>query len=293
MTFLIRPLEHELLMALAWAAPLTTQQLRRLVRPLSGRSVFYGALGRLRDRGLLQGEAWYAQVFPTRPLGHVWSLTAEGFRYVTPHDQEPWKLAPPTRALLAHDLMLSEVVTCLVERGRALLSGIYLQRELRLDDQRRRPRCDAVLIIRRSPPYALRASIPWLTRPPAPEEEIRAYAVEIDRDTEPIGIIREKAVAYSAVWQDSDFYRRYGKFPTPLWVVPSPRRLEGIMRAWIDAWPDGMWLIATDDGVQDDRWEEYRWGRRRTRTLLDGWELQADERTGAVEERRIEIRGNT
>lgn len=277
MTFYIRPFDQEVLMALAWAAPLTTQQLRRMVPTPIRRTTFYKELARLHKHALLQGEPYYERAFPSRHLGMVWSLTAAGFALVAEHDQEPWKLAPATRALLAHDLQLSEVVTCLLERGRPLLSGIYLQRELRLDDQRRRPRSDAILIIRRSPRYALPQSVPWLTRPPAPEEQIRAYAVEIDRDTEPIGIIREKAVSYSAVWSDSDFYRRYGKFPTPLWVVPGQRRLEGIMRAWIDAWPDGMWLIATDAGVGDDAWEEYRCGQRRTRPLLDGWELQPDE----------------
>lgn len=277
MTFYIRPWDQEVLLALAWAAPLTTQQLRRITQPALGRSSFYKALHRLRAHDLLQADWYYQRAFPSKPVSHVWSLTAAAFALVADHEQEPWKLAPATRALLEHDLQLSEVVTCVIERSRALLSGIYLQRELRLDDQRRRPRSDAIVIIRRSPHYALPHSVPWLTRPPAPEEQIRAYALEIDRDTEPVGIIREKAVSYSAVWSDSDFYRRYGKFPTPLWVVPAQRRLEAIMRAWIDAWPDGMWLIATDAGVQDDAWDEYRWGRRRTRTLLDGWELQPDE----------------
>ena len=286
MTFYLQPLDHEILLALAWAAPLTTLQLHRLVAAHMDCKAFRKRLCRLKGHEVVQ-SAWYYRPVPRRPperIGWVWSLTVAGFkvlvelgRQVGEHRQQPPHPAAIRHSLLEHDLALSELVVRLVERARPFLSGIYLDREIKLDALRRRPICDAILIIRRSLPHALCTTVPWLTGPPAPQEAIRGYAVEVDRDNEAIGIIREKAVAYRTVWQDSDFYRRYGRFPVPLWLVPRQRRLEAIMSAWGAVWPEGKWLISTDDGLKADRFEEWMAGARRTRTLLDGWELQPAE----------------
>ena len=283
MTFYLRPLDHEVLLALAWCAPLTTSQLRRLVAPWLCQRAFYYRLQRLQVQELevIQRHRFYQPVAgkPPLPVGWVWSLTLGGWQMlvalgeqVAEQRQRPPQPASVRQSLLVHDLQLSELVVCLVERARGCLTGIYLDRETRLDDQRRRPICDAILIIRRSPSHALPATVPWLTGPPAPAESIRGYAVEIDRNTEAIGIIREKAVSYCEIWRDSAFYQRYGRFPVPLWLVPKQRRLETVMDAWADAWPHGKWLIATDSGLQQDVFEEWKHGMRRTRTLLDGWE---------------------
>ena len=88
---------------------------------------------------------------------------------------------------------------------------------------------------------------------------------------EAIGIIREKALAYQASWRDSSFYARYGKFPLPLWLVPGQRRLEMIGAAWQDAWPEGRWLIATEEGL-----------RRRPGRGMAGWHASNTRATGGM-----------
>lgn len=110
-----------------------------------------------------------------------------------------------------------------------------------------------------------------------PDETIQGYAVEIDRQTEGIGIVREKALSYRAIWRDTEFYRRCGRLPVPLWIVPTERRLEAVMRTWASVWPEGVWLIATDAALQQDVVEEWDGGVRRTCRLFDGWQLRPHE----------------
>src|SRR5919205_253103 len=79
MTFYVRPLDHEVLLALAWAAPLTTSQLGRLVAPWLGPRAFYYRLQRLQvqEVQVLQRHRFYQPIAgkPPLPVGWVWSLT--------------------------------------------------------------------------------------------------------------------------------------------------------------------------------------------------------------------------
>lgn len=278
MTYYLSHIEHEILLALAWAAPLTSKQLRRIAAPKMPRTTFEKRLSRLRRDRHIESDWWYEEGWQAKRLSLVWNLTGSGAELIENNTKEPFFLARKVRSsLLNHDLMLSELLTCLIERSRHILSGIYFQRETRLDEERRKPTCDAILIVRRNPEYATPTAVPWLAVPPAPSEGIKGYAVEIDRDTEPLGIIRGKAESYSAVWIDSTFYQRYGRLPLPLWVVPTVRRQENIMRVWQEAWEPGQWMITTDAAVHVDEWHEYKAGVRRVRPLLDSWELQPTE----------------
>src|SRR3954447_16563378 len=273
----LQPYDPDLLLALAWTAPLTTHQLHRLAAPTVPLRTIQNRLTALRAHGLMQAELYY-RVGPhatPRRAGRIWSLTLQGFGCLDNERHCPTSAAAVRMALLEHDLLLSELVVTIVERIRPVLSGIYLDREARLDDQRTRPICDGILLLRRSPRHVPPAGIPWLRGPPAPDEAIRGYAIEIDRHREAIGIIREKALAYQASWRDPSFYARYGKFPLPLWLVPGQHRLETIGAAWQDAWPEGRWLIATEEGLRRGQVEEWREGTRRTRALLEGWEPDA------------------
>lgn len=271
-------IEFEALLTLGWAAPMTTRQLWRMIAPWMHVDAFRTKLRKLQQEDLLHAEM-FSREQPNRPpqrVGYVWTLTSLGYEHLGEHSQEPRRLVPLVRALLDHDLVLSELITCIVERSRHVLSGIYVERETRIDGVQKRPRCDAILILRRSPPF-VPGTIPWLSRPPTPEESVRAYAVEIDRDTEPIGVIRDKAVSYETVWKDAQFYQRYHRFPCPLWIVPDDRRLRVVWNAWKAVWPDGRWLMTTDAGLQTDTWQEYVQQTQVEHRLLSGWDLQHEE----------------
>lgn len=276
---LLSALDLDLLLAIAWLAPVTQEHLRQLLDAQLHRERIRRHLRRLEARGLI-AACWYLRQEgqgPPRRAGLIWWLEAAGWEAIRERGQAPPRWAPPPRVLIEHDLLVSEVVVQVVVAGRRALSGLYLEREPLLDPARRRPRCDAILIIRRQPAYAPQR-LPWLWLPPAPGEQIRGYALEIDRDTEPLGVIHDKAVAYQSVWRDSQFFQRYGRMPIPLWVVPSERRLQAIQRVWQQAWPDGRWLITTDAGLRADRWWQYHQGAWQQQALLAGWEPSEEDR---------------
>lgn len=57
--------------------------------------------------------------------------------------------------------------------------------------------------------------------------------------------------AGTPVWE-----KRYGRFPLPMWLVPSDRRLYQILQLWRQAWPVGKWVMTTDAWLRDDYWLE-------------------------------------
>jgi hypothetical protein len=88
--------------------------------------------------------------------------------------------------VLEHDLMTSELITRIIEWTRPILSSIFLDHEVRLDDTRRRPIADAMLSVRyhHRPERRDEGFVPWKSLPPQPGEGVRLYAIETDRDTE-------------------------------------------------------------------------------------------------------------
>ena len=100
MTFYIRPLDHDVLLALAWGAPFTTAQLRRLVAPTTSRRAFSERLSRLRSSALIQG-AWHYRMVAGKPpeaIGWVWSLTRAGFGMLEGSGQAGCGAAPAAAA---------------------------------------------------------------------------------------------------------------------------------------------------------------------------------------------------
>jgi hypothetical protein len=182
--------------------------------------------------------------------GHVLLLLA---------DTTPSTATDPTRLVTRPQLRKNvrhTPVASLLCQAKLLISGPALEYEVRLDREQPRPRCDVLLVLRRGQRH--NGTIPWAIGPAVPGELIRAYAVEIDRATEAASIIREKAIRYNAVATDPGFYRRYGRMPIPLWVVPSSSRRDQVQMLWEAVWPDGRWLIATDADMPALRFQEYR-----------------------------------
>jgi hypothetical protein len=271
----------EVLRALAWVAPLTADQLRRMVAPAMLTDNFRRrVLARLVAANLIESFYHYipgsARIgnrrLPQR-VGRIWSLTKAGFATVAADDKAPRAPAIVRETVVRHDLVLSEVVTRIIEWTRPILSSIYIEQEERLDTQRRRPIADAMLVVRYDPNGILPGIIPWKSMLPTPDEHARLYAIEIDRGTEEYRVTDEKAVNYRRVRSDPTFYERYGRgFPMVLITVPTTARLQRWHAGWKERWPDGAWLITTEASLARDEWFAHDRGQERLRTFVDGWQ---------------------
>jgi hypothetical protein len=285
------PYHYEILKSLAWLAPLKTDQLQRMVAPGMHLSAFRNRLLLpMQQRGVIacvdflyttgKGHRDPTKRQPPRKIGKVWTLTAAGFADIAAQGGMPRTPAKVRLDLLEHDLMTSEVVTRIIEWSRPMLSAIYLDHEVRLDETRRRPIADAMLVVR----YAanpLPGQVPWMNTPPEPGESVRLYAVEIDRGTEDYSITNDKALNYRRVEHDPTFYERYGgMYPVIVVVVPTDMRRKNWHTGWKERWPTGKWLITTDADLLRDQWLEFNMGRERLRTFVDGWQPGQDVRKG-------------
>jgi hypothetical protein len=264
---------ENLLLGLAWLGEATTMQIHRLWRPRGNLIHTRRILHDLREHGWIKSRLWTlprrADGLPIR-IGNAWSLTRRSELWLREHVQWPLKyLRPRHPRTMTHDLMTSELVTRIIELGReAGMGNLYLEREVRLDQQRRRPVMDALIILRLGNAYDQTRRVPWTTDPRAPGEQRRRYAVENDRNSEPYNVIYMKAIAYQMTGTPQWAVRYGGLYPLVLWLVPHERRAELVMRAWQDAWPGGKWLITTDERLQEDRWTEYHAGVIRERGLF-------------------------
>lgn len=263
-----------LLLGLAWYGELSTDHARRLWAP-ADRSDFgaRAALNELQREGYASSRQWALPRSGTGPplrQHAMWALTPRGRELLAQHALFPPRLfLPRARRTLPHDAMTSEVVTRLIELARpAGLSGVYVEREVRIDPARTRPVMDAIVILRTGGGYDHADLVPWTRDPLVPGERRRRYAIENDRDSEALSVIIGKAHAYQAALT-LDWQHRYGGFPIPLWVVPHARRRDAVMDAWRGAWPQGKWLITTDDDLQRDHWREHYNGTVRTRALFE------------------------
>jgi hypothetical protein len=272
-----------LLLGLAWCGELSSDHARRLWAP-HDRTDFgvRAALTELRREGYVTCRHW---ALP-RPGGGpplrqhaMWALTARGREMLRDHELFPPQLyLPRSRRLLPHDAVTSEVLTRLIELARpAGLSGVYVEREVRIDPARSRPVMDAIVILRTGGGYVHDELVPWTRDPLVAGERRRRYAIENDRDSEAVSVIVGKAQAYRAALS-LDWRARYGGLPIPLWVVPQERRLAHVMEAWRAHWPEGKWLITTDADLRRDCWREHYGGSVRERPLFALSEREQHER---------------
>ena len=276
MTFYLDETDEEVLVALCWAMPLSTTQLRRLTAPDRHRETFRRRLNRLEDQRLI-AHATDALIVPHRRTPQkrdfIWELTDAGFNKVPEDRRRPQHGKGTRRVLIRHDLMVGELLSLVVERERGRLSGLLLDREVRLDREQPRPRCDAILSLRHGPPVL--RGLPWQhDAPGVTGEQVSSWALEVDRDTEGLAVIRDKALAYQSRWNDPSFYKRYGRMPIPVWIAPDAKRLDAINRMWAAAWPEGRWYGTTDAKLPELFFVEWNAGQQRAVGLLDGWGVE-------------------
>ena len=263
-SFAVDQREIEILLALAWAAPLHTSELHTLAVP----EISVPTLSRLLNRML--AREWVERTRITEPRtgyrtppkrkGDIWQLAPKGWQVLPDDDRRPVQAAPVRHGLLEHDLSRATLIATLIHRARPQLSGAYLEFETRIDQAQPRPRCDALLIFRRGRPVP--GGLPWVRVKAEPDEVVRGWAIEVDRDTEPLSIIREKAVAYKRAAHDPAFYTRYGHMPIPLWLVPDRKRAQWVLETWREVWPEGRWYLMTDATIPTLMAVEYNQGER-------------------------------
>lgn len=291
-----------LLLGLAWAGEFSSQQIQRIWLPHRSRKTVQRLMAGLERMGLvarrlLMEERRVSRTSPqcglANRVGALWSLTAAGLRAIAGEPTFPPEYLPPRAPQLApHDWMSSEILSLIIERGRAErmpLSSIFIQREVRIDPGLSRPVADAIVIVRQAIPARgadLQPGdtawleegyvVPFSRDDYLPESERRRrWALENDRGSEALNVLAAKAVAYRTA-NTPEWVALNGPFPMPLIVTTTRGRKERITREWSAAWPEGTWMITSDVGMREDRWTLYHQGTFRERTLY-GQELPPSE----------------
>jgi hypothetical protein len=264
-----------ILAGIAWFGEMSSRQIGRVWLPGRHPSNVSRQLTKLEEAGFISCRWWYykrkQQALPVR-YGKLWSLTETGIQLVRDLPIFPKRYhGPRTDVLLAHDTLTTQVLVHMIEQARVVgLSGVYIEREVQLNPPERRPIMDAVITLRTGGTPFPTNTVPWFNPPHDPKERnesSRKYAIENDRDSEQIAVIVGKAHSYQQA-ATYDWVERNGQFPIPVWIVPTPKRRDNVMHAWMKAWPHGKWLITTDADLIRDRWIEYFDGCMRERRLF-------------------------
>ena len=272
-----------LLRGMAWLGCVSSRHVRELWLPHRTIDRARTLLNRLYLQGVVEVYRWYVPrqelvqrrrdqrpiPAPPRRAGHWWTLTKKGLDLATTLAGEPLRsvgLRAPQ--LLAHDRLVVETLVQMIALARPHgLSGVYVEREALLNPPARRPRMDAVIVLRLQPGQATTWGVPWTAQPPLPREIAHRFALEIDNATEGNNEITVKALAYRQAAQAA-WAQRSAAFPLPVWVVPHPERRDRIHALWQQAWPDGQWLLTTEADLHADRWLAYAGGMLCERPLF-------------------------
>jgi len=266
-----------LLHGIAWLGVVSPAHVQRLWLPTRGIGRARVLLRQLAHQGLVDHYHWYVPRravrhprtggpwnTPPRDAGYWWFLTRRGLDLASTlvgDDLATVGLRAPQ--VLAHDRVVVDTIVHLIDGARrAGLSGMYVEREALLNPPARKPRMDAVVVLRtqrhhHAPPHL----VPWTMNHALPEDTSHRFALEIDNGTEDDATITAKALTYAEV-AASAWSTQHRAFPLPVWVVGQGGavRRDRIHRLWQRAWPDGRWLLATDAEVSADRWHLYHAG---------------------------------
>ena len=93
-----------------------------------------------------------------------------------------------------------------------------------------------------------------------------AWAIEIDRGTEPLVTLLGKAVMYRDLTVSGHYAATLGCTPLPVMVTPTVRRAAQIAREWLDGWPGGRGIVAPVDRLAEEL-GGVLWGRYKTMGL--------------------------
>jgi hypothetical protein len=288
------PTTVELLRLLGRLELAQTPVLRALVFPTVSPRTMYYRLAHLTQRRYL----WMERVAWNRtPAGRgtgrrppprqpqVWGLTPRGRDLLRDLGVEPdphslaslktrdLRQKPLSPLTLTHDLLASWwCAACLLSlRDNALVRSVFCQVEF---ISHARQRIDALLMIRLRAPGQPRPAdelgrIPWFdgTNRRNGEIELR-LALEVDRGTEQLVTLLEKAICYRDLHADGTYTRTLGGPVLPVFLVPPGRRGGQIAREWQDAWEDGWGVSATVEAA-DHPQHGPLWGRYQSMRMGD------------------------
>ncbi|KPL79951.1 replication-relaxation family protein [Herpetosiphon geysericola] len=255
----------QILLAFGIIGPMRRHQIQRIAAPDLSREGLAHHLKMLRKSGHLWMEP-LSDPFGQKPINRafLYALTQKGStllrEYVgipkppSPRDRDrlitkEGALESTQRAIHSHMLDQAEFITRLISDLRALdrFVGIDVWPEYTALGH---IRIDALIIIRYSRQGALHALpankrsarwMPWLI----PDDtyplddrfhEERLFALEIDRTTEELSVIREKGADYRTAYATGLWRDLLGTFPIPTFVVKSETRLANIHQAFNRGW---------------------------------------------------------
>jgi hypothetical protein len=181
----------------------------------------------------------------------------------------------PDLRTISHDLQVSWwclnlILTAAYNR---LCRQIYVQTEFYPE---RSQRMDALIILRLSPdhprPADAMGSIPFFDGTPrgAHEIDIR-LALEVDKGTEELKVLLEKAEKYRDLHASGIYTATLGGPVLPVFVVQTPRRAAQIAREFQAIWPSGWGVVGTPFSANSA--DGVLWGKYKTLTTSQPFDV--------------------
>ena len=221
------------------------------------------------DPRKLPSTACTQRAMPKSIQPWVYGLTAAGRDWLRAQDVEPipslldtfvvrdYKAPEVKPAQLAHDLLVVDWCVSVIDHARRcpLVSGIRCQLEyVSAQDERGQAyqRFDALVALTFDVSLSERQTrpgwqIPWDDRRAEDTSTARTlrFACELDRGTEKLATLMEKAVTYAQFTQAGHYSATLGGSVLPVVVAPPGRRGVQIAREWADGWPRGAGVVSS------------------------------------------------
>jgi len=195
----------------------------------------------------------------------------------------------PDLRTLSHDLQVSwwclNVVLDAAENR--FCRKVYVQTEFYPEKSQR---IDALVILRLCPdrprPSDEVGAIPFFdgTDLQPGEIDIR-FALEVDKGTEELKVLLEKAQKYRDLHKSGIYTATSGGPILPVFLVQTARRAAQIAREFQDIWPSGWGVVATPFSANHGR-DGVLWGKYKTLTKAEPYELLTNmvvDRQGRVQ----------
>jgi hypothetical protein len=231
--------DHRLLADVHRLQVASGQQLRRLHYPNSptGRRAARLALAELTELRVLARLDRRVGGVRSGSEGFIYRLDVIGQRLLRPESDRrrraPWT---PQPSFLAHALAVNELYVQLEES----------QAQWRLERFDAEPRCWRRFVGVGGRPQILKPDAFLVGTDESYEDH---YFIEIDRSTESLPRIVEKAQQYISYWESGREQVRDGVFPLVLWIAPTQRRREQLVEALseVDAEHWRLFVTSTDE----------------------------------------------